>query len=102
MPSSARGSGEMHRLGDAVEVKLIEAVPLAGALRFELLSEGRVLPRKDRPAAPRAAVQRRPRQRPPQEGRAPALGASRTRTAATGGRDKLARLAPLIVASSAT
>ena len=43
-------SGEMHRLGDAVEVKLIEAVPLAGALRFELLSEGRVLPRKDRPA----------------------------------------------------
>ncbi len=45
-------SGEMHRLGDAVEVKLIEAVPLAGALRFELISDGRVLPRKDRPAPP--------------------------------------------------
>jgi ribonuclease R len=39
----------MHRLGDQVEVKLIEAAPLAGALRFELLSEGRVLPRKSRP-----------------------------------------------------
>ena len=45
-------SGEMHRLGDAAEVKLVEAVPLAGSLRFELLSEGRVLPRKDRPAPP--------------------------------------------------
>jgi ribonuclease R len=41
--------GEMHRLGDRVEVKLVEAIPLAGALRFEMLSEGRVLPRKDRP-----------------------------------------------------
>jgi ribonuclease R len=34
-------SGAMHRLGDAVEVRLIEAAPVAGALRFELLSEGR-------------------------------------------------------------
>lgn len=44
-----RESGEMHQLGDSVEVKLIEAAPLAGALRFELLSEGRIVPRKDRP-----------------------------------------------------
>jgi ribonuclease R len=44
-----RNSGEMHRLGDEVEVKLIEAAPLAGALRFELLTEGRVLPRSKRP-----------------------------------------------------
>ena len=44
-----RNSGEMHRLGDHVEVKLIESAPLAGALRFELLSEGRVLPRSQRP-----------------------------------------------------
>jgi ribonuclease R len=43
-------SGEMHRLGDQVEVKLMEAAPLAGALRFEMVSEGRVLPRKDRPS----------------------------------------------------
>jgi ribonuclease R len=44
-----RNSGEMHRLGDEAEVKLIEAAPLAGALRFELLSEGKVLPRSKRP-----------------------------------------------------
>jgi ribonuclease R len=34
-------SGETYRLGDAVMVKLVEAAPVAGALRFELLSEGR-------------------------------------------------------------
>ncbi len=34
-------SGETHRLGDHVDVKLVEAIPFAGALRFELLSEGR-------------------------------------------------------------
>jgi ribonuclease R len=34
-------SGESYRLGDRITVKLVEAVPLAGALRFELLSEGR-------------------------------------------------------------
>ena len=32
-------SGAMHRLGDVVEVRLVEAAPVAGALRFELLSE---------------------------------------------------------------
>jgi ribonuclease R len=34
-------TGETHRLGDRVEVKLVEAIPTAGALRFEMLSEGR-------------------------------------------------------------
>jgi ribonuclease R len=38
-------SGAMHRLGDVVDVRLVEAAPVAGALRFELLSEGRVMPR---------------------------------------------------------
>jgi ribonuclease R len=38
-------SGAMHRLGDVVDVRLVEAQPIAGALRFELLSEGQVLPR---------------------------------------------------------
>lgn len=33
-------TGEMHRIGDRVEVRLVEAAPVAGALRFELLSEG--------------------------------------------------------------
>jgi ribonuclease R len=35
-------TGEMHRLGDPVTVKLIEVAPFAGGLRFELLSEGRI------------------------------------------------------------
>ena len=43
-------SGETHRLGDRVSVKLVEAAPVAGALRFELLSEGRYDQR--RPARP--------------------------------------------------
>ncbi|MDX2201868.1 MAG: ribonuclease R [Hyphomicrobiaceae bacterium] len=34
-------TGEAFRLGDDVRVKLVEAVPTAGALRFEMLSEGR-------------------------------------------------------------
>jgi ribonuclease R len=34
-------SGITHRLGDKVTVRLVEAAPVAGALRFELLSEGR-------------------------------------------------------------
>jgi len=44
-------TGRTHRLGDEVEVRLVEAQPVAGALRFELLSEGqagRPLPRSRR------------------------------------------------------
>jgi ribonuclease R len=41
-------SGAMHRLGDVVQVRLVEAAPLAGALRFELLSEGSIAPRGGR------------------------------------------------------
>jgi len=41
-------SGAMHRLGDVVDVRLIEAAPVAGALRFELLSGGEALPRDRR------------------------------------------------------
>jgi len=37
-------TGETHRLGDRVTVRLAEAAPVAGALRFELLSEGRIEP----------------------------------------------------------
>jgi ribonuclease R len=33
-------TGEMFRIGDTVQVRLLEAAPVAGALRFELLSEG--------------------------------------------------------------
>ncbi|MCP1969312.1 ribonuclease R [Bradyrhizobium elkanii] len=38
-------SGTMHRLGDVVDVRLVEAAPIAGALRFELLSDGQAIPR---------------------------------------------------------
>ncbi len=34
-------TGLAYRLGDPVEVRLVEAIPSAGALRFEVLSEGR-------------------------------------------------------------
>jgi ribonuclease R len=34
-------TGETYRLGDKVEVKLVEAAPVAGALRFEILTKGR-------------------------------------------------------------
>ncbi len=34
-------TGESFRLGDGVNVRLVEAQPMAGALRFEMLSEGR-------------------------------------------------------------
>ena len=37
-------TGLGYRLGDSVRVKLVEAAPLAGALRFEIRSEGRQMP----------------------------------------------------------
>src|SRR5207244_8998620 len=51
-------TGETHRLGDPVTVRLVEAAPVAGALRFELLSEGRRRGRSA-PAPGRADVRRR-------------------------------------------
>ncbi|HKA72889.1 MAG TPA: ribonuclease R [Xanthobacteraceae bacterium] len=45
-------TGLTYRLGDAVTVRLVEAAPVAGALRFELVSEGRHEPRR-RAQAPR-------------------------------------------------
>ena len=35
-------TGERFGLGDKVTVKLVDAAPVAGALRFEMLSDGRV------------------------------------------------------------
>jgi ribonuclease R len=50
-------SGAMHRLGDIVDVRLVEAQPVAGALRFELLSEGQLIRRgKKRDQIGRSAV----------------------------------------------
>ena len=33
-------TGTTYRLGDEVSVRLVEAAPMAGALRFEMLSDG--------------------------------------------------------------
>ena len=54
-------SGETYRLGDPVTVKLVEAAPFAGALRFEVLSEGR----EGRPSRRPHHEQRRPDHRKP-------------------------------------
>jgi ribonuclease R len=43
-----RTTGETFRLGDAVEVRLVEALPYAGSLRLELLRDGREPSRKER------------------------------------------------------
>ena len=57
-----RSSGEVYRLGDRVTVRLVEAIPVAGALRFELLSEGR---RETTPQRTQGQMQRRGRERRP-------------------------------------
>jgi ribonuclease R len=44
-------TGESWRLGDAVTVRLVEAAPVAGALRFELMSDGRSDLAGSRPSA---------------------------------------------------
>jgi ribonuclease R len=55
-------SGAMHRLGDVVDVRLVEAAPVAGALRFELMSEGQTGPRGTRrDGARREAAKGRPK-----------------------------------------
>jgi ribonuclease R len=61
-------SGAMHRLGDVVDVRLVEAAPVAGALRFELLSEGQVAPRGRKREPGREAARTKPTKHP---GRSP-------------------------------
>jgi ribonuclease R len=63
--------GETYRLGDAVTVRLVEAAPVAGALRFEMISDGRRdatarilakgLPKKETKKGRRTATGRRSR-----------------------------------------
>jgi ribonuclease R len=55
-------TGHMFRLGDEVDVRLVEAIPTAGALRFEMLSD----PRRGSPTAKgprRGGMRFRPRAR---------------------------------------
>ena len=47
-------TGLGYRIGDTVEVRLVEAIPTAGALRFEMLSEGRSLGARPKGARPRS------------------------------------------------
>jgi ribonuclease R len=51
-------SGAMRRLGDVVDVRLVEAAPVAGALRFELLSEAGTTPRERRRSVPKVKAAR--------------------------------------------
>jgi ribonuclease R len=77
--------GETYRLGDAVTVRLVEAAPVAGALRFEMISDGRRdatarilakgLPKKGR----RTAAERRPPRVERDSEGASRRGAKRTR-----------------------
>ena len=60
-------TGERYRLGDRVTVKLVEAAPVAGALRFELLSSGRL----DGGARPHHQQRRPERDKARREGRHP-------------------------------
>ncbi|ANK72076.1 MULTISPECIES: ribonuclease R [Ensifer] len=67
---SGEKTGLGYRLGDPVRVKLVEAVPLAGALRFEMISEGRKMPTATRSfhksgRRDRTGARKKPGTRPP-------------------------------------
>jgi len=63
-------SGERHRLGDRVTVKLAEAAPVAGALRFELISEGRmVTPHRSKPDRGKRPSRHEPDRKPFRSGK---------------------------------
>jgi ribonuclease R len=66
---SGEKTGLGYRLGDSVEVKLAEAIPLAGALRFEMLSEGRPMPTAVRSFHKAKRRGKQPGTRPPRRGR---------------------------------
>jgi ribonuclease R len=55
-----RQTGETFRLGDAAEVRLVEALPFAGAMRFEMESEGHFPARRERKFSPGGKSRRKP------------------------------------------
>ncbi len=69
-------SGAMHRLGDVVDVRLVEAAPVAGALRFELLSEGKLRQRGRGQQASRPQVRSHSGRTPRKKDRKPDAGKS--------------------------
>ena len=70
-------TGLAYRLGDPVEVRLVEAIPTAGALRFEMLSEGRSI--GPRPKGARSPSDKRGPQRYKGKPRGQSRGRSRKR-----------------------
>ena len=56
-------SGVVHKLGDVVDVRLVEAAPVAGALRFELLGERRASGRRTGPPRKRRVAPGRGKRR---------------------------------------
>ena len=62
-------TGESHRLGNKVTVRLVEVAPVAGALRFELLSEGRIVAGRHRPARADHKTSREHRHERPHRGK---------------------------------
>ena len=76
-------SGETFRLGDHVEARLVEAAPLAGALRFEIAGARKVSaggrPGKPRPGASKSRKPSRRDKTPPSQKAGP--GAHKPRTA---------------------
>ena len=64
-------SGAMHRLGDIVDVRLVEAAPVAGALRFELLSKGNLPSRGRKQQSSRPQSKAHPGRRPGKKDRRP-------------------------------
>ena len=70
-------TGLAYRLGDPVEVRLVEAIPTAGALRFEMLSEGRSI--RPRPKGARSPSDKRGPQRYKGKPRGQSRGRSRKR-----------------------
>ena len=81
-------SGAMHRLGDVVDVRLVEAAPVAGALRFELLSEG-----QRRAARPTDATAARPATSRPARRQRRIRAAARARKTASRARRKAGKQA---------
>lgn len=58
---TGQATGIMYQLGDDVDVRLVEATPVSGGLRLEMVSEGR--------NAPKAALRRARRPQRPPKGR---------------------------------
>jgi ribonuclease R len=64
-----RDTGQSYRLGDPVEVRLAAVTPLAGGLRFELLSEGRIRDKRSARSATRRRGKGRDRAKAPAKAR---------------------------------